>query len=338
MPIRRATVAIAGAGAAGAVQGLAAAAAGATVVAVASRTPERAAALAAELRARPCRYDELPAGAGVVVVASPPACHAPHALAALRAGAAVVVEKPLATTLAEADALVAAAGAGGRLLYAENLLFAPVVEAFLDRLPGLGPLTHLEARSLQARPGRGAFLSREWGGGALFDLGVHPLAVVLAAAAPARPVAVAAALAGGADHPTDEHAEVRVRFGTGLVATVVASWRAASTTWDVEAAGATGVLRADLQPVQALERDGAPVRVPGAGGPPVERAGYAGQLRRFLADLSAGRPAACSAGTGRDVLDVVCAAYASAGSSGQEVAVPFAGPRDRTPIELWRPG
>ena len=48
----------------------------------------------------------------------------------MAAGAHVLVEKPLATTLADADALVVASTAGGHLLsYAENLAFAPVVES-----------------------------------------------------------------------------------------------------------------------------------------------------------------------------------------------------------------
>ena len=40
---------------------------------------------------------------------------------------------------------------------------------------------------------------------------------------------------------------------------------------------------------------------------------------------------------GRHVLEVVCAAYTSAGQAGAPIALPFAGPRDRTPLQLWRP-
>ena len=39
---------------------------------------------------------------------------------------------------------------------------------------------------------------------------------------------------------------------------------------------------------------------------------------------------------GREVLDVVCAAYASAGRGSSLVTVPFAGPRSLSPLELWR--
>ena len=52
----------------------------------------------------------------LVVIATPNSLHAPQAIAALEAGRDVVVDKPMAATLAEADAMVAAAGRTGRLL------------------------------------------------------------------------------------------------------------------------------------------------------------------------------------------------------------------------------
>lgn len=51
-----------------------------------------------------------------VVIAAPNALHAPLGLAALRAGKHVLLEKPMALTLADCDALIAAAGAAGRVL------------------------------------------------------------------------------------------------------------------------------------------------------------------------------------------------------------------------------
>ena len=63
---------------------------------------------------------------------TPPAQHAEHALAAVAAGAGVLVEKPLCTTLADADRLVAAAAGGATLAYAENLVHAPAVQLALD--------------------------------------------------------------------------------------------------------------------------------------------------------------------------------------------------------------
>jgi predicted dehydrogenase len=329
-------VAFAGGGRISIVHALAAQALKLPITAVASRSPERAAKRAAELDAEAVDYDALPAGADVVVVATPPALHTAHALHALAAGSTVLVEKPICTTLADADRLVEAAA--GRFVYAENLAFAPVVERAVALVGQLGPIEPLEVRALQGRPGWRAFLTAGWGGGALFDLGVHPLAVAMLLAAPARVVEVAATLAGADDIDVDEHAEGEMGFDTGLRARVTASWRAPAAQWDLQVASATGVVRAELVPAITLEHDGGPVPLPTPTGaiPELESFGYVGQLQA-VARVAAGGLSRMDAAFGRDVLDVVCAAYASAGQGGSAVAVPFAGPRDRTPLELWRP-
>ncbi|NMR20962.1 Gfo/Idh/MocA family protein [Cellulomonas fimi] len=63
----------------------------------------------------------------VVVVCAEPTRHARLALAALGAGAHVLVDKPLATTLADADALVAAAERAGRVCAVVNRTHAPAL-------------------------------------------------------------------------------------------------------------------------------------------------------------------------------------------------------------------
>ena len=153
---------------------------GVEVASVASRSTERASTLAEKFRATAVTYADLPGDADIVVVATPPQCHAADAIRLLDAGAAVLLEKPLCRTLEEADRLVAAAARhGGRLLYAENLAYAPIVQRMIALAPRVGALTHLEVRTLQGLPTWGAFTTDEWGGGALFDLGVHPLAIAL---------------------------------------------------------------------------------------------------------------------------------------------------------------
>ncbi|MDO8391805.1 MAG: Gfo/Idh/MocA family oxidoreductase [Actinomycetota bacterium] len=337
------TVALCGAGMISLAHAAAAKALGWPVVAVASRTPARAAEVARIAGARAVTYAELPAGATMVVVATPPQCHAADAIRALDSGAAVVLEKPLCRTLHEADALVAAAARhGGQLLYAENLAYAPVVQRLIEMVPRVGPLTHLEVRAQQGLPTWGDFTSDEWGGGALFDLGVHPLAVALLvanAAGHGRPVAVRAVLRDGTGHDSDEHADVSLHYRSGFVAHVVASWQAGpEPLWDVQVAGDTGVLRAELIPATTLEFNGDDVALPQAQGElaALAQLGYVNQLRALGDDLAAGREPMMSASFGREVLQVVMAAYASAGSGNGEVALPFTGQRDLTPLQLWR--
>jgi myo-inositol 2-dehydrogenase / D-chiro-inositol 1-dehydrogenase len=336
-------LAFAGAGWIAAVHGFASAhVEGLAVTRVASRDPERAARIARHLAAEPCGYDDLPGDAGGVVVCTPPALHAEHALAAVEAGAAALVEKPLCATLADADRLVDATDAGGRIAYAENLVFAPAVRTALQRRRLLGDLTHLEVRALQPRPEWGDFLTEGWGGGVLFDLGAHPLAVALLLAAPATPTSVTAELHGADDHPVDEHARVWITFDTGLVATVEASWRngAGEVAWDAQAASEGGALRLVLLPAIELELNGVAVPLPAApaGVPPeLEQLGYLPQLESFALDVAEQRIPTLGAAFGRQVLDLTCAAYASA-ATGDPVELPFDGPRDRTPLQLWRGG
>lgn len=324
------------------IHGLAAAAAGMPVTAVASRSEARRQERATQLQAEACTYADLPAGADAVVVATPPALHTPQALAALHAGAAALVETPMTTTLATADELVAAEAAGGIVLYGENLSFAPVVGQAVALVRGMGRLGFVEVRALSPRPTWGGAGTAAWGRGALFDLGVHPLALLLVLAGDDEPVEVTALLTPGADGAVDDRAEVRVGFASGLQARVEAGWHHQDTLWDLQASSDTGVVRADLLPAIALEHNGEPVTVPAPPvptglDPKVAELGYVEQLRALGRAVHAGSlpPGAPGAAFGRRVLDLVCGAYASAGSEGP-VPLPFAGPRDRTPLELWR--
>jgi predicted dehydrogenase len=334
------TLAFAGAGWIAAVHGYAISLVpGLSVAAVASRDPERAATTAQLLTARPCTYDELPAGADGVVVCTPPARHAQDALQAALAGAGVLIEKPLCTTLAEADELVATAADGALIAYAENLVHAPAVRLAVDHAALVQPIDVLEVRAIQPRPTWGDFLTAGWGGGVLFDLGVHPLAIALLLAAPASPVEVRANLEGADDHPVDEHAEVLLAFDSDLVARVITSWRGSDEpVWDAQASSPHGVVRLELLPGVLLERDGVEVPlppVPEGVVPQLDELGYRAQMAAFAADLAAGTQPVVGAAFGRRVLDVVCGAYQSAGRGGAWVDLPYDGPRDRTPLQLW---
>jgi myo-inositol 2-dehydrogenase / D-chiro-inositol 1-dehydrogenase len=331
------TVAFAGSGRITVVHGLAAQALQFPVTYVASRNPTHASERAHQVGAEAGGYDDLPADADLVVVATPPARHVRDALRSLRGGAAVLVEKPLCTTLAEADELVAAAE--GRVVYGENLAFAPVITHATRLTRRLGPLRHLEARAIQGRPDWGDFLQSSWGGGALFDLGVHPLALVLLLAGDTRPVSVTARLETAADIEVDEFAELTLQFRSGLVATVVTSWRGDDVVWDLQAASDTGVVRAELLPNLSLEHNGEAVELPAPryspDTPQLEQFGYVAQLVE-AAKAAAGDTIVVDAAFGRAVLDVVCAAYQSAGRGGAPEPLPFTGSRQHNPLELWR--
>jgi predicted dehydrogenase len=203
----------------------------------------------------------------------------------------------------------------------------------------LGSLTHLEVRFAQGRPDWGDHLEPTWGGGALFDLGVHAVALALLAAAPARATSVGAQLLAGPGLDLDDDATVTLAFDSGLRTEVRATWRAPAPTWEAQAASPTGAVRLELVPHPSVEVNGVPVVLPspppGLATPQLHHLGYVAQLDALTADIAAGRAPTPGAQLGRHVLDIVCAAYRSA-RTGLEEAVPFTGPRDRTPLQLWR--
>jgi UDP-N-acetyl-2-amino-2-deoxyglucuronate dehydrogenase len=335
------SLAFAGAGWVTAIHGLAAdAVPEMSVVHVASRRGLSAARRGEQTGAVVCRYDELPGGADAVVVATPPALHLREAERAVDGGAAALVETPLAATLADADALVELAGRG-HVAYAENLVHSPVVGEAVAACRRIGALSFLEVRLAQGLPDWGEERTEpSWGGGALFDLGVHAVALALLMAAPARVTAVdSATIRGGEGVTVDDDATVVLGFDTGLRAEVNASWRAPTPVWDAQGASATGAVRLELVPEPSVEVNGAALRLPPpppeAASPQLERLGYIGQLEALAADLEAGAAPRSTALLGRLVLEVLCAAYATA-HTGERTPLPYAGPRDRTPYELWR--
>ncbi|HEX8803169.1 MAG TPA: Gfo/Idh/MocA family oxidoreductase [Acidimicrobiales bacterium] len=334
------TLAFAGAGWVTAVHGLAAdGVPDLEVTCVASRTRRAAHRRAEQVDAVACDYDDLPGDADAVVVATPPALHLREAERATAAGAAALVEVPLADTLAAADRLVDAASAGAVIAYGENLVHAPAVAAAMRACRRIGELTYLEVRVAQPRPDGGGRLDPAWGGGVLFDLGAHAVALALLLAAPARVTAVSARLDAGQGLAVDDDATVELTFDGGLRAELRASWRAAAPTWMAQAASGSGAVHLELVPVPVVELNGRALRLPDVPddlpSPQLHHLGYVGQLAALAADAEARRAPRSGAAFGRAVLDVICAAYASA-ASGRSEAVPYAGPRDRTPIQLWR--
>lgn len=345
MVSRRPDVVVVGAGMVAGVHAAACQALGWKVRAVVSRSPERAAELASKVGARPvtaAQVTDRPLGE-LAIVATPPTRHVDDAVALLDAGYQVVVEAPIACTLADADQLIAAEQRVGRsVLYSEHLVSSPVVDTLLSRVDGIGAVTHLSARAVQGPPSWRDTRSDDWGGGALFDLGVHPIGLTIRTAAEAgigAPVSVSAVINdAGTDH---ERATVKLRFEAGTLATINVGWQpGAAPDWDLQVSSARAVLRAELYPAPTLEANGAPVPLPGASGTPslVEDYGYAPQLRRFWTNIRTGRPVPATSRLGRQVLDVVCAAHASAGSGAVEVELPFGGRRDLTPHELVTSG
>lgn len=111
------------------------------------------------------------------IICTPHDRHVDDGLAALSAGKHVLVEKPIACTLEDADRMIAAAADSGRaLMVAENFHFMPAfrhVRAGL-RADAIGALRelHLVGRGFRLHAGW-RLTERAMGGGTLIDGGIH---------------------------------------------------------------------------------------------------------------------------------------------------------------------
>lgn len=155
-----------------------------TIAAIATSDADRAAqAAAAHPDAQIMSTDALLAQAAdldLVVLASPPHVHREQAIAALEAGAAVVIDKPFVPTVADAEAIIAAAEKAGRpVTVFQNRRwdgdFRTVTR--LVQSGALGTVHRFESTFERfGAPKRDQWqgqISAAQGGGILFDLGSH---------------------------------------------------------------------------------------------------------------------------------------------------------------------
>ena len=128
----------------------------------------------------------------IVSICTPTDTHLDLAARALDAGKHVLLEKPLAPTLADGERLVALGRRGpGMLMVAHVVRFFPGYAAIrgLVEEGALGPVREVRANRLSASGGRPAWLDDETrSGGFLLDLAVHDFDQLLLLLGPARRV------------------------------------------------------------------------------------------------------------------------------------------------------
>ncbi len=218
------------------------------VAAVASRDLAKAQAYAAQwdIPRALGSYEALLADPDIDVVYNPLPnhLHAEWTIRALQAGKHVLCEKPLALSLAEIDAILAAAQAAGRV----------VMEGFMYRHhPQTARVkTLLEEGAVgELHLIRGAFtftlsdpanvrLRADWGGGALWDVGCYPVSYArfLAGAEPEAVFAWSIVGRGG----VDEAVVGQLRFPGGVLAQFDCAFRSAFRA-HLEVVGSQGTLQ-----------------------------------------------------------------------------------------------
>jgi len=274
------------------------------------------------------------AGGGVdlVSVCTPPSTHAPIAIDLLRAGMNVLVEKPMAPSVAECDAIIAAARESGRLLsvVAQNRFrddLSTLKEAIDSGL--LGPVTHLAVDSSWWRglpyydlAWRGTWESE--GGGPTLNHAIHHIDLMLWLLGSA-PQAVAAMMTNAA-HENSEVEDLSVavlRYERALARltssvvhhgeqqSIVVQGRDAAVgqPWAVHAehSGSNGFPAPDGDAglVERLDELA-------AAHVPLEHTGHTGQIADVLDAVATGRRPVVTGDDGRLTVEVVTAIYQAA--------------------------
>jgi predicted dehydrogenase len=185
---------------------------GAELVGVYDPRAEAAGSVAREHGARVFdRVDDLAAGIEAAVVAVPTESHAALGCELLDRGLHVLVEKPLASTLGEADRLLAAAD--GRVLAVGHVeFFNPAVQALLS--VGIPP-RFVEVQRL------GVFSPRSLDVDVILDLMIHDLQILHAL--DPSPVAEVRATGIAVLSQRIDIANVRIELASGCVANLTAS-------------------------------------------------------------------------------------------------------------------
>jgi predicted dehydrogenase len=186
----------------------------ADLVGVVDIKPDRARDVAAQYGTTAySNASELVGRVDAVAIATPTVSHVAVALPFVESGAAVLVEKPLAATVEDADRLLAAADARGTALAVGHTeRFNPAVAA---ALPLVSRPKFVEIHRL------GTFPERSLDIDVVFDLMIHDLDVLLATVG--SDVESVEAVGVNVLTPRVDIANARLRFTSGCVANVTAS-------------------------------------------------------------------------------------------------------------------
>ena len=281
-------------------------------------------------------------GADAVIVATPSALHAEGALAAIAAGLPTLVEKPIATALKDARAMVdAAARAGVPLAVGHHRRHHPVLEAARRRIEegALGRVVAAHAAAWLGKPD--GYFAPEWrrrpGAGPLRTNLIHDADALHFLCGPVEAVSahVSSAARG---HATEDTAVAALRFASGALGTLsVSDATVAPWSWELTArenpaypptgesalwiAGTRGSL--SVPDGRLWHQEGgrdwwAPMATVHA---PLERADpLARQIERFADLARGGAPPLATGGDGLRALAVIEAMERSA-ASGRAVAL-----------------
>ncbi len=259
----------------------------------------RAGALARECHTAAMEPDALLGVCDAVIVAAPAEAHYALALAALDAGRHVLVEKPIAATLDQADRLAAAAEARGLVLQVGHLLrYSAEHQAISQRMRR--PL-YIECVRIAPFKPRGTDVS------VILDLMIHDLDLVLALVD--APISDVDAVGAPVASTHEDIANARVHFANGCVATITASRISLKTERKMRLFSREGYMSVDFgeRKLMMIGRERG-IPIPGTGGGRIEETSWkdhdamAAEHAAFAASILDGAPVLVDAAAGRRAL------------------------------------
>lgn len=279
---------------------------------------ERAKTVGWEAGAPDMAFETLLPAIDALIIAAPAEAHHALAATALRAGKHVLVEKPIAADLAQADELAALAEAGGLVLQVGHLeRFSAAYRALSARTRS--PL-YIEAVRIAPFKPRGTDVS------VILDLMIHDLDLVLALVD--SPIETVDAVGAPIASAFEDIANARLRFVNGAVATITASRVSIRTERRMRIFARDTYLAADFstRKLTVIGR-GIGQPVPGVAGFGVEDSSWedhdslAAEHAAFYDSVSHGAPVLVGAAAGRRALAAALAvAEAMAESRARMVA------------------
>ena len=217
------------------------------LVAICRRDPRQLAVYAARFDVRHSHTDYAAlleaGGIDAVYVATPVHLHAPQTLAAIERGLHVLVEKPMAMRVSEAEAMVEAAGrAGVTLGVAFYQRFLPINRRVKQLVDGgeLGTLIALHGNASSAfdvapdDPKIWRIDGAQSGGGPLMDLGSHRLDLFYSLAGPADAVAAFSERRVLEAVQVEDTSSLIIRYRSGVHATLSSCWSISPARGDYE--------------------------------------------------------------------------------------------------------
>ena len=304
---------------------------GAEVVAVADKDEKRAEEVASRFKISQWYKDHRQlidkAEIDALVVCTPTKYHAPAVLDALEQDLDVFCEKPMCLTLKEADRIVQSVGrTNSRFMVGYNLRFTSLFQKVKKIVSQgeLGELIQVECSFCVPGPGKWPAVTdfyqrKELGGGALFDSGSHAIDLLRWIAGDI--VGVSASISTENEAGVDKAASLLLRFSSGTIGVLNASWTSPWPVVKVELYGSKGLLFASF-PDNVLSKGGTIALHKYRGiafkegliemGVKETSTMYQRETLHFLNCIRSGTEPSVSATDGRAAVAVTLAAYESA--------------------------